>query len=522
MSGTAPSKALSATDRGIRFRGELVADRTYDIVVNGLHVWSLQPSRDMRRRSAAYVCDWPKALRPYLNGTADVELRDHVTRDTLGSIAVALGDGGDPISVRNKDGRPLILDKWGRMIVPLDSEGTQQVDELMQHVADLLDAMQGACGVPAYIAYGTLLGAVRNGQLIGYDNDVDLAYVSAHEAPVDIVRESFRIQRTLTEHGWLVRRGSGSRLNVRVVMADGSTRYVDIFTAFWIGNTFHTAVDIGCRLTRDDVLPVSTVELCGRPVSAPANPAAMLAAAYGEGWRVPDPAFQYDSPRWLNRRFGGFFGGLMTHRKRWDAFHASHGRRLQRNPSPFARWVHSEYPSDATLVDAGCGGGRDSRLFARGGRPVLGVDYSVGAVLRANQWAARRAPNAHFEPLNFYDSRAALAMGARLSREEQPVDVYARFLLHALEDRGRENFWRMASMALRSGGRLFVEFRTERDAQGRHFYGEHFRRYLDPDLVVAEIEARGGFVVHHEAGTGLAPFQTEDPHVCRIVATWAN
>ncbi|MDZ5621225.1 class I SAM-dependent methyltransferase [Nocardioides bizhenqiangii] len=518
---SSPPAELTASDRGITLRGDLDVDRTYDVVINGLHVWSLQPERDMQQRQAAYVCDWPKALTSHLNGTADIELRDHVTQDLIGSTSARLGDGDDPIAVRNKDGRPLILDKWGRMIVRLDSEGSQQVDELMKYVVDLLDALQNTCGVPAYVAYGTLLGAVRNGQLIGYDNDVDLAYVASHETPVDIVRESFRIQRTLTEHGWLVRRGSGSRLNVRVPMEDGSVRHIDIFTAFWIGDTFHTAVDIGCRMSREDVLPVSYVDLCGHRVAAPANPAAILAAAYGEGWRVPDPAFQYDSPTWLKRRFSGFFGGYITHRKRWDAFNASHGKRLVKKPSPFAHWVHSEFPSDATIVDAGCGGGRDSRLFARSGRTVLGVDYSLGAVMRANRWAARRATNASFEPVNFYDTRAVLAMGARLSREERPVDVYARFLLHALEDRGRANFWRMVSMSLRSGGRLFLEFRTERDARNKHFFGKHFRRYLDPDLVQAEIEANGGRVVHREAGTGLAPFRSEDPHVCRIVATWA-
>ncbi len=67
-------------------------DRTHDVVINGLHVWSLHPTRDMRQRQASFVCEWPKALRSYLNGTADVELRDHVTQEVVGSTSVTLGE----------------------------------------------------------------------------------------------------------------------------------------------------------------------------------------------------------------------------------------------------------------------------------------------------------------------------------------------------------------------------------------------------------------------------------------------
>mgnify|MGYP006198694881 CR=1 FL=1 len=45
---------------------------------------------------------------------------------------------------------------------------------------------------------------------------------------------------------------------------------------------------------------------------APADSETLLAATYGENWRVPDPAFQYSTPAWLSRRLGGWFGGLMA------------------------------------------------------------------------------------------------------------------------------------------------------------------------------------------------------------------
>ena len=135
-------------------------------------------------------------------------------------------------------------------------------------------------------------------------------------------------------------------------------------------------------------------------------------------------------------RFSGLFGGLITHRKRWDTFNASHGKRLLKKPSPFARWVSSEYPSDRGSSTSAAAAAATRGCSPAPAAPVIGVDYTLGAVMRAQPVGRARAPNASFEPLNFYDTRAALAMGVRLSREDGPVDVYARFVLHALEDLG--------------------------------------------------------------------------------------
>ena len=48
------------------------------------------------------------------------------------------------------------------------------------------------------------------------------------------------------------------------------------------------------------------------------------------------------------------------------------------------------------------------------------------------------------------------------------------------------------------------------------------RTFVDPDDVVRGIQAAGGTIVERVEGTGLAPFQTEDPHVARIVASWSG
>jgi hypothetical protein len=91
-----------------------------------------------------------------------------------------------------------------------------------------------------------------------------------------------------------------------------------------------------------------------------------------------------------------------------------------------------------------------------------------------------------------------------------------------MEPTGRENVLRLSSMSLRRGGLLFLEFRTRRDRHREHVFEDHPRRFLAPDEVQAEIERAGGRLLYRAAGQGLAPFRDEDPHICRIVATWTD
>lgn len=513
---------LVVDDEGIRLPRSLDPETTYDILINDRHVWSLQPGRDTTSEDGVPVAAWPPALQRYLSGRAEVAVRDHVTGELLATTRhVFAGDSTTEVTVTDPTGRSLVLDKWGRLTRPLSAEDGGVIDELMDEVVRVMDVLRDKAGVPAYICYGTLLGAVRNGKLIGHDNDIDIAYVSEHPHPVDVVREGYKVERVLRDAGWVVRRGSGVRLNVRLRLSDNSVRFVDVFTSHWVEGVLYIPSDTGFRLPRDTILPLTTIELMGRKVPAPADPETLLAATYGPHWRVPDPSFRYTTPRWLSRRLGGWFGGLTSRRKHWDGFNGKGSGEVPATPSPFARWVAANYPSSRPLVDLGTGNGRDALWFARKHhRRVTGLDYSIAAVQRGARRSRALSLDANFELLNLYDTRAVLALGARLSREKTPPDLYARFTLHALEPSGQENVFRLASMALRRGGLLFLEFRTHRDRGQPHVFGQHARRYLRPEAVVAEIEAAGGQVLSRIEGTGLATFRTEDPHVCRIVATW--
>lgn len=209
------------------------------------------------------------------------------------------------------------------------------------------------------------------------------------------------------------------------------------------------------------------------------------------------------------------------HHEYWNDFYRSRESvAVPREPSSFAQWVGEREPVSGLLVDIGSGTGRDALWFARSGREVLGLDYASPAVAQATSAADAEKLPAAFETFDLYDLRQVRTMGSRLAAAGRPLTLYGRFLLHALEDDGRRHLWRLAGLALRAGGSQHLEFRTGKDAEATHVFGEHFRRFLDPDVVVDEIEAAGGRVEYRADGHGMAPFRREDPHICRLVVGW--
>ena len=186
----------------------------------------------------------------------------------------------------------------------------------------------------------------------------------------------------------------------------------------------------------------------------------------------------------------------------------------------FADWVHAQLPAGQQIIDAGAGNGRDSAWFAEQGHRVLGVDRDINARRQARRMAGRRGVEVQTEQLNFNELFSVLASGARLAHAPEVQHVYARFLLDALHRRARPNFWRWSQMATRKGGLTFLEFRTDQSSSEPMAFGDHAREFLRPEVVVGEIEERGGVVVRREEGRDLAPFEDENPHICRLVVRW--
>lgn len=215
---------------------------------------------------------------------------------------------------------------------------------------------------------------------------------------------------------------------------------------------------------------------------------------------------------------------VAAHHDYWNAFYASRASAaVPAAPSAFAEWVVQRLEAGQLIAELGFGTARDALSFARRGHPVIGFDFAECAVQLAQGHADGQRLPATFSVLDLYDSNAiGVATNAIAARTSTPA-IYGRFLLHALADDGRQNVLDLAAAVLPEGGELYLEFRTGRDRDEQHLFGDdHFRAYLDPDDMADEIEQHGGTVIHAEAGYGRALYKTEDPHVARLVARWSR
>ena len=209
------------------------------------------------------------------------------------------------------------------------------------------------------------------------------------------------------------------------------------------------------------------------------------------------------------------------HHDYWNGFYAGADRgRVPEQPSAFATWADRQLPPGQEVVELGFGTARDALFFARRGRPVHGFDFAESAVDHARTRAATEGLGARFSLLDLYDDAGVDRVAGSLGSAAAARGVYGRFLVHSLEDPGRANLLRLAAAALGGDrGELFLEFRTGKDLGQEHLFGDdHFRQFIDPMVVVLEVEHLGGEVTHLEEGCGLAVYRTEDPHVARLIA----
>ena len=496
-----------------------------DVYFDGHHAWSFGVGESRTTKvDDGLLVEWPRRMTRWLQGTSVVQVisaEQIVFRDE-----VAFGDGQGRVKFVDKDGIPVMIDKWGLLQRPFSGRDPKVIEQIVDVTAQILDVMERDCGLHGWIAFGTLLGAAREGKVIGFDSDVDLAYLSEQPTPSEMATELYAVARALREHGFQVQQKTASFITVVLQSADGGAASVDVYTCFHVGDLLYETATVRAAVPRAAILPLTELEFEGRLLPAPADPDRLLTVSYGPRWRVPDPSFKHLPGREITERFDGWFGSLMRHRRDWERYVADRQEDAGHGPSEFAAWVGARLSSADRVVEVGCGGGADALALAERGHEVLGLDYSRHTLRQLERQAKRQGWPASFSMMNLYDLRDVLTRGALLSRHRSsPQVVYARELLEAIDADGADNFWRFTRMALRGGGRLFLESRSMSRGDCNAWRAEHGGGRLTPvDPAVVEGDAaRHGGTVKHRSGflEARAAVRGGAPARWRMIVEWS-
>lgn len=173
-------------------------------------------------------------------------------------------------------------------------------------------ALLADLGRDHFLTSGTLLGFVREGDVLAHDDDIDFGIMLNGDTLEEVVADLFVLKRELFERkvleNWdLAPNRAFARLKSNKI-------HIDLFPSFIVDGKLHCwphgIIEV------DDMLPLEVKETKRGPLSFPARPDAVLTAAYGENWRTPDRTYSYPWDRTL---------------KIFEDYHAEYRRQLADN-----------------------------------------------------------------------------------------------------------------------------------------------------------------------------------------------
>jgi len=150
------------------------------------------------------------------------------------------------------------------------------------------------CGYSAMLAYGTLLGAVREGDFLSHDDDIDMLIPTNASSRDEVEQVLSGLSDQLGPRGWKVSR-SNSYTNFHMVELSTGL-HVDVFPMQVNGakTLLHMERMRLREVETSLMLPPRPLTFLGEEFLAPADPEGFLAERYGD-WRTPD---LYDDWPW--------------------------------------------------------------------------------------------------------------------------------------------------------------------------------------------------------------------------------
>lgn len=155
----------------------------------------------------------------------------------------------------------------------------------------------------------------------------------------------------------------------------------------------------------------------------------------------------------------------------------------------------SYVPAGGRILDAGCGSGRDSKVFMEAGYDVVSFDASEEMCKRASEFIGREVKNMRFEEMSFaneFDGIWACASLLHVAFEKLPEIVKK---LHE---------------ALRTNGAVYASFKY---GEGTKIRGDRVFSDFTEESVIPLFENAGFKIVSNVVGTDSRPGREDEKWV---------
>lgn len=199
----------------------------------------------------------------------------------------------------------------------------------------------------------------------------------------------------------------------------------------------------------------------------------------------------------------------------WDEFYSKWSFGI---PSQFAALIAGEYLNESTtLVDLGCGNGRDTKFFSNLGVKVFASDKSKVAINQLKLQFQGKDNEPILDVVDYGDPENFQSYLQGLPQNSGRL-FYARFLLHSLEPQTLRTFLATLRENSKFNDYFAFEYRTKYDNRLTGKTGsDHYRRGLDEHEILSFFSSGIVDIKLAVQGFGFAVFGSDDAHVGRLV-----
>lgn len=189
-------------------------------------------------------------------------------------------------------------------------------------------------------------------------------------------------------------------------------------------------------------------------------------------------------------------------------------------PSLFARHIAENYDIEGkSLIELGCGNGRDAIFFANKNAQVTAIDQCDNIIELLN-YRFQKVDNLSFKCADF----------TCLDNETKYDIIYSRFTLHSISKTQEYNVIKWAYRNLKPNGKLCIEVRGQKneiyqvgtpvDGEPDAFIlNDHYRRFIHFETFCKELESLGFKLDFAKEQRGFAPYKGTDETYIRVIAS---